>query len=521
MNAERWRANADDFALVIGALGFSLAWAFGARTPAFQAPDEPAHLAYTFQVSEGQLPEIAVGDWDQDAIEAEVSSRFERFVPFVGGDSPDNGPSAAEQYRGLSYEDHQPPLFYATVPVGMVLAMMTHADRNFGRVSHTSVAIAEARFWSMLLMVLTLSLAYRALRLGWPTHTRVPLAATAFIAFLPMFAYMSAVVNNDALAGAVMALALLAAVRRLAGRTTRRRYVAWSGLIWATALLTKLTVYPVILPLAAAEWLRTRREGGRMRDVAAPVARSMALGLLVAAPWFIRNMRVYGLTDPFGLAAHDRVVVGQPRTADWIAQHGWGGYLERAVVFTFDSFWGVFGWMSAFMDRRIYIVLALASAVMAIGFAGYVRRAWLAGRGGRGGGIAGVDAGGLGGGIGRADDIDAAADVGFTSTDVGPLQRDVLVVFGLVVATTVGGYVWYNLTFVQHQGRYLFPALIPIACAAMLGIREWGRWLARAIRRPAWSEPLALAGMAAFDGGLLATSVWALIHVIPTLWPGR
>ena len=30
---------------------------------------------------------------------------------------------------------------------------------------------------------------------------------------------------------------------------------------------------------------------------------------------------------------------------------------------------------------------------------------------------------------------------------------------------TAGGFLWYNLTFVQHQGRYLLPALLPLALA--------------------------------------------------------
>jgi len=31
---------------------------------------------------------------------------------------------------------------------------------------------------------------------------------------------------------------------------------------------------------------------------------------------------------------------------------------------------------------------------------------------------------------------------------------------------------WYNLTFVQHQGRYLFPALPALALIAALGLRQ-------------------------------------------------
>lgn len=36
---------------------------------------------------------------------------------------------------------------------------------------------------------------------------------------------------------------------------------------------------------------------------------------------------------------------------------------------------------------------------------------------------------------------------------------------------TLLSYFWYNLKFVQHQGRYLFPALIPLGLAFALGLR--------------------------------------------------
>jgi hypothetical protein len=49
---------------------------------------------------------------------------------------------------------------------------------------------------------------------------------------------------------------------------------------------------------------------------------------------------------------------------------------------------------------------------------------------------------------------------------------------GLVLLLAIWGgwtvlqYLGYNLTFVQHQGRYLFPALIPIGLAFGLGLGE-------------------------------------------------
>jgi len=46
---------------------------------------------------------------------------------------------------------------------------------------------------------------------------------------------------------------------------------------------------------------------------------------------------------------------------------------------------------------------------------------------------------------------------------------------GLLLASTTGTlltYIWYNTQFVQHQGRYLFPALVPIGMGFALGWRE-------------------------------------------------
>jgi hypothetical protein len=38
---------------------------------------------------------------------------------------------------------------------------------------------------------------------------------------------------------------------------------------------------------------------------------------------------------------------------------------------------------------------------------------------------------------------------------------------------TFGGLLYYNFTFVQHQGRYLFPVLIPLGLVFTLGLDQW------------------------------------------------
>ena len=41
----------------------------------------------------------------------------------------------------------------------------------------------------------------------------------------------------------------------------------------------------------------------------------------------------------------------QPRTADFIREHGGGVYLAQMLSTTFKSFWGQFGWMALPLDH--------------------------------------------------------------------------------------------------------------------------------------------------------------------------
>jgi hypothetical protein len=62
---------------------------------------------------------------------------------------------------------------------------------------------------------------------------------------------------------------------------------------------------------------------------------------------------------------------------------------------------------------------------------------------------------------------------------------------------TLLAYLGYNVTFVQHQGRYLFPALIPIGTAAALGLST----LTGRLPQPArpWAMAAPFVGLAALD----------------------
>ena len=109
----------------------------------------------------------------------------------------------------------------------------------------------------------------------------------------------------------------------------------------------------------------------------------------------------------------------------------------------------------------------------------------------------------------------------------------------LAVSTllTILAYAWYNRQFVQHQGRYLFTALIPFALAFAVGWQEVLRprtsrllaagWVLLGISLASWGMlsgaglprwPLALT--AVFAGGL-AVRPWlpkqldGLLYALP------
>jgi hypothetical protein len=187
----------------------------------------------------------------------------------------------------------------------------------------------------------------------------------------------------------------------------------------------------------------------------------------LALPWWLRNMALYGGADFLGLGRHDQVVAGQLRTAEFVAEHGAGQLVHDLAVTSFRSFWGQFGWMGVLLDVRIYQALAILSAVALAGLAIWAIRTW------------------------RQREI---------------FPRWQWAAGGLLLATglfTLASYLWYNTQFVQHQGRYLFPALLPISLAMAVGWRE-------ALRRElAW--PLAAL--------LLASGVLLRVVGLLSNWP--
>ncbi|MBN1867614.1 DUF2142 domain-containing protein [Candidatus Sumerlaeota bacterium] len=413
-------------------VGVAIGALYAAETPRWHVPDEPAHFDYVRHVAEtGRIPVLRAGDYDQSYLESLLARGFPRDMSIAP----------------LRYENHQPPLYYA---LGAVAYRLSGGSLLALRLMGAIIASGLPIF------------AFLVARLLCPDGgRRVPLAAAAFVAFLPQNVFVSAGVNNDGLANLLAAIVLWLSLRLLRepGPTAGRRVVL--GIVVGLGFLTKATFYPVALVPLVAECMTWRRSGRRL----AGLGQIVLPAVLIAAPWWVRNLAVYGWPDFLGLIRHGVVVAGQPRTADWIASYGFAAWATRAARFTFQSFWAQFGWMSIPVDFRFYLGFALFSVLSAFGL--IVGTVW------------------------KGDD----------SGEAMKGERGLAV---LSVCAALVGLIVYNLTFVQHQGRYLFVALAPIAVGAASG---WDRAI-----EPKWAR-WAAAGLGATLAVLVAQGV--LLHDLP------
>ncbi|MHB1162863.1 MAG: DUF2142 domain-containing protein [Chloroflexota bacterium] len=326
----------------------------------------------------------------------------------------------SESVDSIAYESHQPPAYYLVAsPVYSAAARLPLVER-----------VPALRLLSVLLSGITVVLAFLAVRAIFPEETALQLAVAGLIAFLPMRSSVAGSISNDALAEMVATLLLLLMVHVL--RTGfRRRQALLLGALLGVALLTKMTVYGYV-PLALAVGLLAPRQGknggsSRWRLLGL----TLLVALLVGGWWFVRNGMLYGPTDLFGLQRHDQVVVGQPRFEQLNLET-----LDYFATTLFRSFWGQFGWMGILIDQWLYTALKLVSAAAAFGLLLFLARVVLG------------------------------------KSPLSSHQRDSLAVMGLALAVVAAQVVLYNLSFIQAQGRYLYPALLPIALFFVLGLRE-------------------------------------------------
>ncbi|MBP7276202.1 MAG: hypothetical protein KBA51_08380 [Kiritimatiellae bacterium] len=324
------------------ALVLHIAAALGYRwaVPLFDWPDEVAHFNnIRYLAEQGRLDVMSDAAWDPARLE-ELKSRH--FLTLRGPEDP----AAA----GLRYQAWQPPLYYT-------------AGAGVYRLTRSVDAL---RGMNLLFSCLALGLAHAILRAVFPGRDDIADAGVLFMALHPMRAFLAVSLGNDPASEALWALGLWLIVTR--------RPAWWVGLAAGAGLLTKVHL-GALLPGYAVWRILDPARGSTLRERGRGAARdalhAAGLCLLVATPWLIRNMRIYGATDPLALgagalgsASAEIAAYGRTRsTLTWTGSHGLIEFFRILSV----SWWGVYGWMNLWPPRLVQGLYAALTAVPLVG----------------------------------------------------------------------------------------------------------------------------------------------------------
>lgn len=412
---------------------------YAAIIPPWQGPDEPQHFEYA-RLLRDRHHWVPYGDvsvpLEQEIIRSMVRHQFR---PFGLGDfEPSNPPSTFREIWGKQGVDTRlgtPPLYH------LIAGLPLHLPSS----SNVTTQLYLSRGMSILMGALLIAVVFL---IGWEIFPQSPpifLGATTFVLFLPMFMYVTAVVNSDNLANLVVAL-----VTYLLLVIIMRGFRIWRGaillLLIAAGIATKKTTL-ITIPLAAlavplAWWGRDARQTKISPRFAWGTLGVVALSVLLFVPGSTRGVllgtfrrigAVANRYDSSGMFSRTLRIVQSDRF--W-GPEAWSLYRTYPAEI-FESFWGAFGWRTIPLSDGLYLALGVVCALSALGLALFAIRA-VRGR-----------------------------------SDFSVAQRSSLWLLLGLVFLSLGAATIFSATLSRRpQGRYLFTSLAGLAILFVIGIRE-------------------------------------------------
>ena len=444
---------------------------YSAVTPPWQAPDEHEHFEYVSLVSVKSRP-VTFED-RSPAVERRIIQSLDRYDFWRFGRISEG---AAEILRRgelpQSLADlpklccgshlHQPPVYYMLVAA--VISVMPAAD--------AALQLYLVRLMSLLFSLIVVWLTYEATLLLFPDDVFLQIGVPAFVVFLPMFTFMAGVVNNDhiaVLASSIVIYALAVSLRY--GVSASRALLVVVGVVGGYYGKRTFLFTAPLVPLAVVLWYAPRwRELPRRAKLAL-----LAGGVLLAAgvPAVVRRDEF----TQWASGLYLRLSLGNPLDADgMLAVLRANGALYARWLF--ESFWGRFGWLNVPLAPFWYALLALVSVSVALGLGIFVYR------------------------ISKGRSHLAGWQKHILAMYAAAILSIALIVAVSTLATAAR-MVQYDALFLP-QGRYLFPAIIPIATLFVLGLRQLV------------PEKHRMTGLLAYLAGLVVFDVVCLIrYVVP------
>jgi len=477
-------------AIVIGAIGFLAAASWSLIVPVFDAPDEVEHVAYVQALAErGRGPDTGPSARRPYSSETQVAYESARLSGYYG-QRLGRPPWTARDERGWQARQsrEQPrrddgggwittadytPLYYAALAPAYLAA---GSGSIWSRV--TAMRLVSALFGGLTAAFVFLLVQELVPRPRWPA-----VAAGLFVAFQPMFAFISGVVNNDAGVSAAAAIVLYLVVRALRRGLTVRLSVALGVAAVLLALMkgSGLFLAPAIVVGVAGAALRARHAGVRVRRALAALGAAVLVTAAIAvvlatalhdsadptrAGWFAATGNTYP-TRPGAAVQPSKAVEHPVQFAEYVWQlvlppapgmtdqrpgggrfPGFHAYIERG--------WASFGFSSILFPKWVYGVIAVVMlALVPLAIAAWWRNRAAAAR---------------------------------RRWELAVL---VLVILGVFFGTEVAYFAPGDPTTPEF-GRYLFPAAAALAALAVLATFGLGRRAAAVVTAGLVTAMLAL-----------------------------
>lgn len=433
--------------LLLLLLGISLVHGmiYSALTPPWQSPDEPRHFEYVSLLYEKRrlITEKDVSPLLQRAIIASMQEH--NFWQFGRGLlNPQKPPQSFEDIWGAGGPTtllHRSPLYYL---LGLpFFALVAGKD--------LVTQLYTLRLLSVILGMLTVLTAWLTARELFPDDDFMAIGVPAFVALLPMFAFMAGSVNSDNLANLVVSLLLLLLV------IVFRRGLSWPRalgilVLVAVGLATKRTTTSVIPLLLAAiplfyVGMREEKQGKALQ--VSRLGLGLAAGVAILAIIVALVVGKSGLLGGETLKNMERILFrylfnypGQLQAILTQLSSLTVSTLFSSLQRLFTSFWAEFGWLKVILAPLWYQVLA------------------------------GVCLAALGGIFLFAFRLVCRPDL------LESWQKHCLLLFAsYILIVTAAPIIFFSAYLATQweappQGRYVFLGIVPIAILLMLGLRE-------------------------------------------------
>ncbi len=458
-------------------------------TPPWQTPDEPSHFGYVrFVIENGCLPAF-----ERIPVSEEILASMSRH-DFWKLRYHALEPASLDEKTEFRIASRHPPLYYI---LGTLLLIPLKGRDIIWQ-------LYVLRVSSVLMGALTVLVAFRTTRMLFPGDPILPLTISSFIAFLPMHSFISASVNNDNLAELLSAVIIYLLIRVLRDGISPVSALGITILLGAGYFTKRSTFFtmplvlitiPVYLRARAyyikESWLNTpcrlrglaskartiamlTRDGGKLLKVCSLM---VSIAFICGTLWILHTVQREGprhsgapqaqtplaqqLYLPLVAKQHGRLppawleitlspILKLARVSPEDIERALSGDHDPSAIrsyalfglLTFASFWANFGWMNIPLDPIWYAVLAVISLIAFLGLALRILR----------------------------DTRRSGQRIIFGERWQKGAFLILLLASLLIFAQTFGLMVIQNI---PQQGRYLFPAIVPLSTLFILGLREF------------------------------------------------